>query len=69
MGEAEIKILLRAYFSRQAIAMPSNCVLSQVEEEQTACVPFVFKGSQVGAGGVADVPERKAVLKTVGLET
>jgi hypothetical protein len=63
VGGVEIKILLRTCFSRQDIAVPSNCVLRQVEKEKkTVCVfcPRIQR-KWVGPGSKAHLLEQRWV--------
>lgn len=51
MGEAKIKILIRAHFSRQETVTPCF-VLKEVKKEQTVSVSSV-QGFEVGFGSTA----------------
>jgi hypothetical protein len=63
VGGEEIRILLRACFSRQKIVAPSNCVQRQVEKEQL-CVCLLSMGSWMGAGSVAHSQSLDRVAKS-----
>lgn len=51
--------LVRAHFSRREAETPSNCVLRQVENEQTVCVCLLSNDSREARKGlVAQSPPR-----------